>query len=79
MGALQQVGANWMIGNAIIDKADRLAAAHEGFGDVVRLTEPYAVRPPLWIEPATEALRSKPAAVARWMTEIASGNRFWPS
>ena len=52
-----------------IDKADRLAAACEWFDGEVRLSEPYAGRPPLWIEPASEALRSEPAAAARWMAD----------
>ena len=56
-----------MHGNLVIDKADRLNAAREWFGDEVRLTEPYPGRPPLWIEPATEALQTDPAAVVRWM------------
>ncbi len=58
-----------MIGTETIDLADRLAAAREGFGDEVRLTEPYAGRPPLWIEPSAEALRREPAAAALWMSE----------
>lgn len=58
-----------MIGNETIDKANRLAAAQEAFGDEVRLTEPYSGRPPLWIEPATEQLRANPAAAARWMAD----------
>lgn len=56
-----------MHGNLVMDKADRLNAAREWFGDEVRLTEPYPGRPPLWIEPATEALQTDPAAVVRWM------------
>jgi alpha-ketoglutarate-dependent taurine dioxygenase len=58
-----------MHGNLVLDKADRLTAAREWFGDEVRLTEPYPGRPPLWIEPATEALQSDPASVVRWVKD----------
>lgn len=58
-----------MLGDLVSDKANRLAAAREWFGGDVRLTEPFAGRPPLWIEPAAEALRSDPAVAARWMAD----------
>jgi alpha-ketoglutarate-dependent taurine dioxygenase len=37
------------------------------FGPQVVVSEPFAGRPPLWVEPADPALRTDPAAGAAWM------------
>ncbi len=49
--------------------SDRLDAARGAFGDLVRLSEPFPGRPPLWIEPADPVLRKDIAAATAWMAE----------
>jgi alpha-ketoglutarate-dependent taurine dioxygenase len=55
------------VASVILERSSRLDRARADFGDEVVLSEPYPGRPPLWIEPATAALREDPAAVARWV------------
>ncbi len=53
--------------SVVLERSGRLDRARADFGDEVVLSEPYPGRPPLWIEPGSEALRKEPAAVARWV------------
>jgi alpha-ketoglutarate-dependent taurine dioxygenase len=53
----------------VLERSDRLAEARAWFGQEVRLSEPFAGRPPLWVEPASEALRTDPMAAVRWAAE----------
>lgn len=54
---------------SVLERSSRLDRARAVFGDDVVVSEPYADCPPLWIEPATAALREDPKAVARWVHE----------
>jgi len=45
----------------------RLECARAAFGDSVLLTEPFAGRPPLWIEPRDALLTRDIGAAANWM------------
>ena len=49
--------------------SDRLGKASRQFGPQVRLTEPFASSPPLWIEPVDAALRGDFATAKRWVGE----------
>jgi hypothetical protein len=51
------------------DDSDRLKAARQAFGERVTVSEPFAGRPPLWIEPADEAPRTDIAQATAWMGE----------
>ena len=46
----------------------RLYRARKKFGPEVRLSEPFPDKPPLWIEPLNDNLRSDFAAARRWMS-----------
>lgn len=52
---------------AVMDGSARLREAAEAFGPEVRVSEPFAGRPPLWIEPVAPALRQDLSAAAAWM------------
>ncbi len=49
--------------------SDRLANARRQFGPQVTLSEPFAHSPPLWIEPADDALRGDFTMAKRWMAD----------
>jgi alpha-ketoglutarate-dependent taurine dioxygenase len=46
-----------------------LAEAQARFGSRVAVSQPFAGRPPLWVEPRDETLRTDLPAAARWMDE----------
>jgi alpha-ketoglutarate-dependent taurine dioxygenase len=58
-----------MTAHVQIRSSDRLAKANSLFSGGVRLSEPFPGSPPLWIEPADNALITDIEAVAEWMTD----------
>lgn len=49
--------------------SDRLEIARAAFGDMVRLSEPFPDRPPLWIEPVDPMIRRDLRAAVAWMAD----------